>query len=86
MQCSCQKEVIEKIAKDNDYIIAIKGNQKYMFEGVKELFDLNVGFKSVTYHIKAESDSFLNAKQEKRGPLLKLSIKDMDELKQETMH
>ena len=44
MQCSCQKEVIEKIAKDNDYIIAIKGNQKYMFEGVKELFDLSAGF------------------------------------------
>ena len=35
----CQKEVIAKIAKNNDYIIAIKGNQRYMFEGVKELFE-----------------------------------------------
>ena len=86
MQCSCQKEVIEKIAKDNDYIIAIKGNQKYMFEGVKELFDLNVDFKSVTYHIKAESDSFLNAKQEKKELIPKLLIKVMGELKQEIMH
>ena len=24
----CQKEVITKIAKNNDYIIAVKGNQK----------------------------------------------------------
>ena|GEM_PF-3358814 len=86
MQCSCQKEVIEKIAKDNDYIIAIKGNQKYMFEGVKELFDLSAGFKPGTYHIKAESDSFLNAKQEKKELTPKLLIKVMGELKQETMH
>ena len=86
MQCSCQKEVIEKIAKNNDYIIAIKGNQKYMFEGVKELFDLSAGFKPVTYHIKAESDSFLNAKQEKKELTPKLLIKVMGELKQETMH
>ena len=35
----CQKEVIAKIAKNNDYIIAIKGNQRYMFEGVKQLFE-----------------------------------------------
>ena len=40
----CQKEVIEKIAKDNDYIIAIKGNQKYMFEGVKETHELKLGY------------------------------------------
>ena len=86
MQCSCQKEVIEKIAKNNDYIIAIKGNQKYIFEGVKELFDLNAGFKPGTYHIKAESDSFLNAKQEKKELTPKLLIKVMGELKQETMH
>ena len=44
MQCSCQKEVIEKIAKNNDYIIAIKGNQKYMFEGVKETHELKLGY------------------------------------------
>ena len=48
-----------------------------MFEGVKELSDLSAGFKPVTYHIKAESDSFLNAKQKKRSFLLKLSIKDL---------
>ena len=57
-----------------------------MFEGVKELFDLSAGFKPGTYHIKAESDSFLNAKKKKRGLLLKLLIRDMGELKQETMH
>ena len=44
MLCSCQKEAIEKIAKDNDYIIAIKGNQKYMFEGVKETHELKLGY------------------------------------------
>ena len=57
-----------------------------MVEGLKGLFDLSAGFKPVTYHIKAESDSFLNAKQEKRGLLPKLLIKDMGELQQETMH
>ena len=57
-----------------------------MFEGVKELFDLSAGFKPVTYHIKAESNSFLNAKQKKRGFLLKLSIKDMVGLKLENIH
>ena len=67
--------MIEKIAKNNDYIIAIKANQKSMFEGVKELFDLSAGFKPVTYHIKAESDSFLNAKQEKKELIPKLLIK-----------
>ena len=35
----CQKEIITKIAKDNDYIIAVKGNQKTMFEEIKELFE-----------------------------------------------
>ena len=57
-----------------------------MVEGLKGLFDLSAGFKPVTYHIKAESDSFLNAKKKKRGLLLKLLIRDMGELKQETMH
>ena len=42
---------------------------------LKELFDLSAGFKPVTYHIKAESDSFLNAKQEKKELIPKLLIK-----------
>ena len=57
-----------------------------MVEGLKGLFDLSAGFKPVTYHIKAESDSFLNAKQEKKELTPKLLIKVMGELKQETMY
>lgn len=35
----CQKDVIEKMSKNNDYVVALKGNQKTMFEEVKELFE-----------------------------------------------
>ena len=45
--------MIEKIAKNNDYIIAIKANQKSIFEGVKELFDLCVSLKA--HHIPYKS-------------------------------
>ena len=33
----CQELNDLYIAKNNDYIIAIKGNQRYMFEGVKDV-------------------------------------------------
>ena len=37
--------MIEKIAKNNDYIIAIKANQKSMFEGVKETHELKLRWR-----------------------------------------
>lgn len=46
------------MAKGNDYIIAIKGNQKSMFESVKELFDLcELKARHILYI--AENNSFL---------------------------
>ena len=34
----CQKEVVKKIAKDNDYILALKGNHPLMEQEVKDFF------------------------------------------------
>ena len=34
----CQKEIVKKIAKDNDYILALKGNHPLMEQEVKEFF------------------------------------------------
>ena len=34
----CQKEIVKKIAKDNDYILALKGNHQLMEQEVKEFF------------------------------------------------
>ena len=34
----CQKEIVKKIAKDNDYIPALKGNHPLMEQEVKNFF------------------------------------------------
>ena len=34
----CQKEIVKKIAKDNDYILALKGNHPLMEQEVKDFF------------------------------------------------
>ena len=34
----CQKEIVKKIAKDNDYIPALKGNHPLMEQEVKDFF------------------------------------------------
>ena len=34
----CQKDIVKKIAKDNDYILALKGNHSLMEQEVKDFF------------------------------------------------
>jgi len=49
----CQKEIAKKIiAKDADYVLAVKGNQGSLYEDIKELFDYaqETAFADCDYH------------------------------------